>query len=191
MKLQVPFERKIPTFNLSEAVIEAVVILPGQKFKAFSGGLLKDEDFIKDHKESMYVDEKGVRHSLLLLSEHADDGFLVESQGYDYARYVAWLPRIKPYFNQQMLKLADALIKEGCLNTESGNWITDFDEIKERYGITIKNGNGIGEQLLHILSSADEIAEVEMTEDSFDMTFYLDFCPNSVQDKTEMSMQHI
>ena len=139
----------------------------------------------------MYVDEKGVRHSLLLLSEHADDGFLVESQGYDYARYIAWLPRIKPYFNQQMLKLVDALIKEGCLNTESGNWITDFDEIQERYGITIKNGNGIGEQLLHILSSADEIAEVEMTEDSFDMTFYLDFCPNSVQDETEMSMQHI
>lgn len=191
MKLQVNFERKIPAFNLSEAFIEAVVILPEQRFKAFSRGLLKDEDFIKDHKESMYMDEKGVRHSLLILSDQSDDGFLVESQGYDYARYVAWLPRIKAYFNQQILQLAEALIREGCQHTESGNWITDFDEIKDQYGITIKNGNGIGEQVLNILSCADEMAEVEMTEDGFDMTFYLDFCPNVVQEDTEMSMQHI
>jgi hypothetical protein len=191
MKLKVNFERKIPTFNLSEAFIEAVVILPEQRFKAFSRGLLKDEDFIKDHKESMYMDEKGVRHSLLILGDQSDDGFLVESQGYDYARYVAWLPRIKPYFNQQMLQLAEALIREGCMHTESGNWITDFDEIKDQYGITIKNGNGIGEQVLNILSCADEMAEVEMTEDGFDMTFYLDFCSNIVQEDTEMSMQHI
>jgi len=191
MKLQVNFERKISTFNLSEAFIEAVVILPEQKFIAFSRGLLRDEDFIKDHKEYMYMDEKGVRHSLLILSDQSHDGFLVESQGYDYARYVAWLPRIKPYFQQQILELADSLIKEGCMHTEGGNWITDFDEIKEQYGITIKNGNGIGEQVLNILSCADEMAEVEMTEDGFDMTFYLDFCPNVVQEDTEMSMQHI
>lgn len=191
MKLQVNFERKMPTFNLSEAFIEAVVILPEQRFKVFSRGLLKDEDFIKDHKESMYMDEKGVRHSLLILSDQSDDGFLVESQGYDYARYVAWLPRIKPYFTQQMLQLADALIREGCMHTESGNWITDFDEIKDQYGIIIKNGNGIGEQLLNVLSCADQMAEVEMTEDGFDMTFYLDFCPNVVQEDTEMSMQRI
>ena len=190
MKLQVPFERKIPTFNLCEAFIEAVVILPEQNLKPFQEGFLKMKILLKTIR-SLCMLMKKVFGTLFFCYEQADDGFLVESQGYYYARYVAWLPRIKPYFNQQMLQLADALIREGCLHTESGNWITDFDEIKERYGITIKNGNGIGEQLLHILSSADEIAEVEMTEDSFDMTFYLDFCPNSVHDKTEMSMQHI
>lgn len=102
MKLQAFFERKLPKFDLTDAVIEAVEVLSHDRFEAFSRQLLQDTDFIAVHKSAMYIDENDVRHCLLVLDEAYDNGILVDSQGYNYARYAAWMPGIKPYFDSQI-----------------------------------------------------------------------------------------
>ncbi len=150
MKLQALFERKLSKFNLDDAVIEAVEVLSHNRFEAFSRQILKDADFIAAHKSSMYSDENGARHCLLVLDEASDNGILVDSQGYDYARYAAWMPGVKPYFDSQMAKLAAELIRAGVEQTESGSWLVRFDEIKARHSITVNPDNGIGKQLLSV-----------------------------------------
>ena len=41
-----------------------------------------------------------------------------------------------------------------------------------------QNNNGIATLLLDELTSRDEIAEIEVLDDCFDMTIYLDYCSN-------------
>lgn len=185
MKLQALFERKLSKFNLADAVIEAVEVLSHDQFEAFSRQILKDADFIAAHKSSMYSDENGARHCLLVLDEASDNGILVDSQGYDYARYAAWMPGIKPYFDAQIAQLAAELIREGTEQTESGSWMVRFDEIKTGHGITVNPDNGIGEQLLTVLSEAVEMADVKMTADGIDMDFHLHFCHNFTQENQQ------
>lgn len=60
-----------------------------------------------------------------------------------------------------------------------------FGEIKTGHGITVSPDNGIGEQLLTVLSGAVEMADVEMTADGIDMDFYLDFCHNFTQENQQ------
>ena len=50
-------------------------------------------DFIKENIELMYCDNEGTFHCILVTSEKHDFGILVESEGYHYARYTAYLPK--------------------------------------------------------------------------------------------------
>ncbi|MCB2288118.1 DUF6329 domain-containing protein [Clostridium algidicarnis] len=148
------------------------------EFEEFSNNLLEDRDFIIDRKEEMYIDSIGQMHGLLALNLESGDGILIDSQGHKYARYTAFMPNIKPYIEQQISMVAEQIIKEAVENTSNGSWAIYFDEIEESYGIVLKENNGIGTLLLDELTSRDEIAEIEVLDDCFDMTIYLDYCSN-------------
>lgn len=75
-----------------EYVIEKVIELPENDYLAFSEYLLVDSAIIKEHLDKMYVDADGVWHCILVKAEGSRNGLLVESEGYDYARYTAYLP---------------------------------------------------------------------------------------------------
>ena len=75
-----------------EYVIEKVIELPANDYLAFSEYLLVDSAIIKEHLDKMYVDADGVWHCILVKANGGSEGILVESEGYDYARYTAYLP---------------------------------------------------------------------------------------------------
>lgn len=172
------FERKTSAFNTRECVINGIELLNDKEFETFSKNLLSEQFFIADRKEEMYIDSSGKIHGLLALNIDSGDGILIDSQGYDYPRYVAFMPNIKPYIDKQISIVAEQIIKESAENTSNGSWATYFDEIEESYGIVVKDSNGIGTLLLDELTSRDEIAEIEVLDDCFDMTIYLDYCSN-------------
>lgn len=172
------FGRKLSEFDTRNCVIEGIELLNGNEFEEFSSNLLEDRDFIIERKEEMYKDSMGQIHGLLALDMESGDGILIDSQGHKYARYTAFMPNIKSYIEQQISIAAEQIIKEASENTSNGSWAIYFDEIEESHGLVVKENNGIGTLLLDAITSRDEIAEVEVLDDCFDMTIYLDYCRN-------------
>lgn len=77
------------TGNQSEYVIEATVELEQDQYDEFCENLLEDKDFISKHKKLMKVTADKVWHCILVKVRDKVEGILVESEGYDYARYAA------------------------------------------------------------------------------------------------------
>jgi len=76
----------------SEYIIEAVVELEPEVYENFINNLLDDFDFIVRQKSKMFVDGDKVWHCVLVKAKETRDGILIESEGYDYARYAAYFP---------------------------------------------------------------------------------------------------
>lgn len=182
------FERKASNFDTRECVIEGIEFMDGKEFEEFSSNLLEDRNFIKDRKDEMYIDGLGQVHALLALNMDSGDGILIDSQGHNYARYASFMPNIKPYIEQQISIVAEKIINEATKNTSNGSWAVYFDEIEENYDLVVKENNGIGTMLLDALLNRDEIAEIEIGDDCFDMTMYLNYCSN-LDEEIEQNMK--
>ena len=178
LNLQAVFERKSNEFPVRDCVIDTIVELPDVEYKSFRSNLIRDIGFISENIDRMHVDKDGIYHCLLVLGEKQLDGVLVESEGYDYARYASFLPGARDFVTARLNELADQIIKEGTQNTGSGTWAVSFDELKEKYNVSLDSDNGISSMLLSILEAKPEMSEVELMEDGYDMKFYLDYCPN-------------
>lgn len=76
----------------SQFVIEEVVELEPEDFRSFSESLIDDYDFIAERIDKMFMDAEKVWHCILVKAKGTEDGILVESEGYDYARYSAYYP---------------------------------------------------------------------------------------------------
>ena len=71
-------------------VIEKVITLTADEFNAFANDLLADQDFIRDNKDLMHMDDDFTCHCILVKTQGANDGVLIESEGYSGARYSAY-----------------------------------------------------------------------------------------------------
>lgn len=80
-----------------EFIIEKTIIIEPELFNTFVKEPLNDYDFIREHVDLMYCDQDKVFHCIFVTSAAHDFGILVESEGYHYARYAAYLP--KAYLN--------------------------------------------------------------------------------------------
>ena len=76
----------------SHFVVEKVIELTKEKYNTFSNDLFSDYDFISENIEKMYVDNNQIWHCILVKTFGEREGILVESEGYDYARYSAYYP---------------------------------------------------------------------------------------------------
>ena len=68
-----------------------VIQLSAQQFQNFSANLLRDMPFFINNKHLIGYD-KGVTRCLLVTTRRNRDGILVDCQGFDYARYSAYVP---------------------------------------------------------------------------------------------------
>lgn len=73
-----------------EFVIEKIVELPADEYEHFQNNLLEDCECIKENIKLMRVDTEDVWHCILIREEGSKEGILVESEGYEYARYSAY-----------------------------------------------------------------------------------------------------
>lgn len=100
MNIKALFRRKEPELEVKDCVFNHVIVLSDSEYEHFRKHLLNDYDFIRDHREEMGVRE-GMIHCILVLHEESGDGILVNSEGADYARYVAHFPGAGAYLEQQ------------------------------------------------------------------------------------------
>lgn len=92
LKLNAIFERKADHFSETECVMGKTIELPAESYRHFKSHLLGFEPFITENRDWMRVDENNVAHCLLVLGEGGSEGVLVNSEGYDYARYASLVP---------------------------------------------------------------------------------------------------
>ena len=78
------------TNSTRTVVIEKVIELDHEQFANFAKDLLQEQDFIKDNIGLMWMTADYTCHCILLKAIGANDGILIEAEGYGYCRYGAY-----------------------------------------------------------------------------------------------------
>ena len=98
--------RKVTDFHTKPYIVEKAVPLTEDQFFYFKTHLMKDSDIIADNIDHMYEDKNGVQHCLILYDNEGGDGILVDSSGYDYARYCQYVPKAKELVEQHEIEIS-------------------------------------------------------------------------------------
>lgn len=85
---------------------------------------------------------------------------------------------------KKLIEVADYIIKQGTTNTYEGNWIFNFDEIpSDILGVDMLHEHL--DSIRNLLLNRQEVADVEISGDTIDVVYYLDFCPNVEQEEID------
>ena len=101
MIIQAELKCKQTGCEADPCAVDKVIELPSSRFQQFSRALLADYDFIAENKNAIRHDEDA-RHCLLILDAEGTDGFLIDPQGYNYARYSAFVPNARSLLTPDM-----------------------------------------------------------------------------------------
>ena len=101
MIIQAELKCKQTGCEADPCAVDKVIELPSPRFRQFSRTLLADYDFIAENKNAIRHDDDA-RHCLLILDAEGMDGFLVDPQGHNYARYSAFVPNARSLLTPDM-----------------------------------------------------------------------------------------
>ena len=67
----------------------------GKSFSELKDHPLRDDPYIAENRDLMYIDSNDVAHCLLMVDYDSGDGILVESEGMSYARKSQFIPNVR------------------------------------------------------------------------------------------------
>lgn len=158
-----------PQTTAEPCVVDFDLELPIPEYVDFCKHLDEDYGFISEATGELVKDKHGLNHCMLILCEGRDDGILVKSEGYNYARYHAYLPRARQImqmeqhpsldeFNRRMVNLVDRFVEESLKCQLDGQYRIDLDKLQ-----SITDGQTFDNDLFaEMLSERREIRSVEM-----------------------------
>ena len=81
--------------ELTKFAVDKVVYVDEEDFE----NILKrnDMEMFKNYNATVYTGKDAQRNGLLCINEHTGDGIMVDTQGFNYARYMAYAPKIEMY----------------------------------------------------------------------------------------------
>ena len=88
MKLNAIFQGKQPAMEEAPCEVCKVICLTDKEYAFFRKHLMYDYDFLRKNADGMGF-RNGIRQCVLVMGENSEDGVLVDSSGYGYARYTA------------------------------------------------------------------------------------------------------
>lgn len=91
------FHCKETEVDAKKCAIVKTIRLDSDGFQYFSNNLCQYHDFIKENNHIGGTDEFGNQHCILVLDRDGEDGILVNTEGYEYAKYTSYMPGAK-YF---------------------------------------------------------------------------------------------
>lgn len=182
IQYNIPIERKKTELETEPCIIEAVVELNSERFSQFSHNLMDDYPFLNEHGKLMYGDADGV-HCLLVLGEGRDDGIVVDSEGYAYARYAGVLPGARALIEMHVQKIADRLIAEGMQKTETGDWTIPFEQIAQSERLAIDRSRYLQIRLADCLLRSEQTRTVFADREGVFISFDPAFCTNLNQEQ--------
>ena len=107
LEMKAIFTKKATDYPVWDCCIEKVVELSSKEFDDFVNDPCAGMDFIEENKDLMLMDQEGQYHCILVLGEDRSDGVLIESEGYDYARYSSYVPQARAYIERELEQLCD------------------------------------------------------------------------------------
>lgn len=86
LKFSSTLNHKQSEYNTHEVIVEKVITLYGRSFSELKDHPLRDDPYIAENRDLMYIDDNDIAHCLLMVDSDSGDGILVESEGSNYAR---------------------------------------------------------------------------------------------------------
>lgn len=86
LKFNSTLNHKQSDYKTREIIVEKVITLYGRSFSELKDHPLRDNPYIAQNRELMYIDSNDTAHCLLMVDSDSGDGILVESEGSSYAR---------------------------------------------------------------------------------------------------------
>ena len=153
-----------------KCVIQKVIKMTGTEFDIFSNSLLRDQDFIKANNDICGVDEHKKRYCILVVGEGKPDGILVDSSGFNYARYSAFIPNVESFLttqrypalaelNKKMTMMVDYIVEFGGAGSPDGRGIIDLQDSELTFGIDFMSNATLRSTVLAMLDERSEIQD--------------------------------
>ncbi len=174
MKIKANLLYKPGNFQMDDCQIEKVVELTHEEFCKLKTTPLADQPFIEKNKGCMFSKD-GVAHCLLALEYGGSDGVLIESEGYDYPRYAAYVPGMRDIVNAEMDRAADFIVRQNTRKAVNKCWCAYFEDLEQRLGLTIREGTGLDSMLRAALKRRSEVAAVDMHDGCFEITYHSEY----------------
>ncbi len=141
MKINAILRCKETEYKPKQYEVSEVIVVSNAEFRNVMKEPLKDREYLSGrHGEDTCV---------LLLSETGDDGILVDTQGYDYPRYSAFIPKAKIIANEFMQRVTEEQ------DSDDG----EKNKTKRKRGEEIKDEKSDEKQKVTDMLSAEDIAE--------------------------------
>ncbi len=175
MKIRAEMGRQCAPLWPHEYQVDKVVVLPNTAFASFMIQPLDSYDFIRDNWVEPHQGT-GLNHCLLVLSDDRTDGALVQCGDDGRAMYAAYVAGARDIVQARLDRVADFITGQGTQRTASGSWYVYCEELEEKFGVTIQEGNGLDAMLMETLDRRPEVAQVEVALQHIETTFHPEFC---------------
>jgi len=160
-------QRKDPSVETDRCRIVKIIELSNSDFEGFQDNLLVNYDFIAENVEEMWMDEDGVNHCLLVIGEEDSDGVLVQSEGFSYARYYAFMPHARDYIEREMDRMLAAFMEEISPNTD-GRVSVHLEDMEEYTGA--ERGGTTRRFFAEAVTRSPLVSEMTQINDAFVLT---------------------
>lgn len=141
LKLNAMMWRKPETLEPLSYKVSEVIVLSDAEFRDVMKNSLEDRGYLSGRH--------GDDTCVLLLSENGDDGILVDTQGCNYPRYAAFIPKAKIIANEFMQRVTEEQ------DSDDG----EKNKTKRKRGEEIKDEKSDEKQKVTDMLSAEDIAE--------------------------------
>ena len=175
MKIRAEMGRQRAPLWPHEYQVDKVVELHNTVFASFIMQPLDRYDFIERNEVEPHQGT-GLDHCLLLLSDDRTDGVLVQCAGDGRAMYAAYVAGARDVAQARLNRVADFIVQQGTEHTASGSWRVYCEELDEKFGVAIWEGNGLDAMLKDTLEHRPEVAQAEVSRQHIETTFHPEFC---------------
>jgi len=172
IKLNVTMKCKADSYRQANnlCVVEEVIPIPDGDFMEMATYPCRDNPYISAHKDSMFADSEAM-HCVLFIAEKQGDGFLVECEGYDYARYSQYISHAADIVAGQRNGLTEASEKLCSALDRQLSFLVNESRAEPHYRIPIDavfDTPEINECMLElareIVAEHAEYADIQLTE---------------------------
>ena len=183
--LKVSLQRKEPEIHFDACQVDYVCTLSDSEFRFFQHNLMEEQDFLRDYNlHHASEPAEGVRNAVMVLSTGTDDGILVCTEGYDYARYSAYVPnarqimQLKEYpalqdYVSGMTELADRCIQKALTVGQPVQYGISLSDLRSYAG----NDTFNTKLFLEMLGDRTELEDLELNGDEILLTVSPEFLP--------------
>lgn len=191
LKLNSTLNHKAADYKTHEIVVEKVVTVYGRSFSELKDHTMRDNSYIAENRDLMYVDSDDVAHCLLLVDYDSGDGLLVESEGSSYARRSQFIPNARVLvennemtFSEQKLhnqlkQISDQIAALSHCGEKSFN----FEELLDKFELDLKSL--LRESVVEMLQEREDIQMAE------GQSIGVDFQPDiTVEAKPTQELDH-
>ena len=141
MIIETPLQYKATDLQTERCQVDEVVTLGHWQFEYLKNCTSDDFDFIAELRDKLPVTNDNTRHCILVLDKTADDGILIDPQGYSYPRYSAYVPNAKQMlameqhpslqaYVQDMMDVVEEVTQLAVNSQENGEFHSDLSDIE-------------------------------------------------------------